>query len=436
LKALLIAPPQWIRGKKLLGEFCFPAVPLGLSYIAAVLESHGFSSAIMDMSFQEIGLERVEEKLAHDKPEIVGISSMTSNFQNALMVAKAVKLRSPESTVVMGGVHPTFTHKEILSTIPEVDVVVRYEGEFTMSDLADALENNRSLREVKGISFREGTRVISTPLRERIEDLDSLPFPAHHLLEPSVENYIRNFGKRSLPVITTRGCPFSCIYCSTMAFHGRKYRTRSIANVMAELEYLIEKFKADNISFIDDNFTMQNERVFAFCKEIKKRNLLIEWGCSARVDQVSEKLLKTMKEAGCNDLFLGIESVSQRVLSLVKKRYGVKQAKDAVRAAEKLGIRTHCSFIIGLPGESARTLRNMEKFVEETKPSGRVLPNLLVTFPGTELRERKSEYFSNQPSVSMADMTRTQLGIMAKFYKINYGVDKLFRVEPPNIVIE
>jgi radical SAM superfamily enzyme YgiQ (UPF0313 family) len=205
---------------------------------------------------------------------------------------------------------------------------------------------------------------------------------------------------------------------------------------MAELEYLVEKFKADNISFIDDNFTMQNERVFAICEEIKKRKLPIDWGCSARVDQVSEKLLKTMKEAGCNDLFLGIESVSQRVLNLVKKGYSVKQAKDAVRTAEKLGIRTHCSFIIGLPGESARSLRSIEKFIEETKPSGRVLPNLLVTFPGTELLERKSEYFSNQPTVSMADMTRTQLGMMTKFYKINYGVEKLFRVEPPNIVIE
>jgi radical SAM superfamily enzyme YgiQ (UPF0313 family) len=436
LKTLLIAPPQWIREKKLLGELCLTTVPLGLSYIAAVLESNGFSSEIMDMNFHEIGMERVEEKLAYDKPGIVGITSMTSNFQNALAVVKAVKLQSPGSNVVMGGVHATFMHKEILTTIPEVDIVVRYEGEFTMSELADALENGRSLRGVKGISFREGGSVVSTPLRERIEDLDSLPYPAHHLLKPSVEDYIKNFGKRSFPVMTTRGCPFGCIFCSTMAFHGRKYRTRSILNVMAELEYLVEKFKADNISFIDDNFTMQNERVFAICEEIKKRKLPIDWGCSARVDQVSEKLLKTMKEAGCNDLFLGIESVSQRVLNLVKKGYSVKQAKDAVRTAEKLGIRTHCSFIIGLPGESARSLRSIEKFIEETKPSGRVLPNLLVTFPGTELLERKSEYFSNQPTVSMADMTRTQLGMMTKFYKINYGVEKLFRVEPPNIVIE
>jgi radical SAM superfamily enzyme YgiQ (UPF0313 family) len=289
---------------------------------------------------------------------------------------------------------------------------------------------------VKGISFREEGKVVSTPLRERIEDLDSLPFPAHHLLEPSVEEYIKHYGKRNFPVITTRGCPFRCVYCSTMAFHGRKYRARGAANVVDEMEYLIEKFKADNISFVDDNFTMQNGRVLALCEEIKRRNVSIEWGCSARVDQVSEELLNVMKEAGCRDLFLGIESVSQRVLDLVRKGFSVRQAKVAVRTAEKLGIRTHCSFIIGLPRESPRTLRRMVQFVEETKPSGRVLPNLMVVFPGTALFERKREFFLNQPSVSMADMTRVQLELLTRFYKINYGQDELFRVVPPNIVIE
>lgn len=436
MKVLLVVPTHWVGKKRLLGEFFFPSIPLGLSYIAGVLESNGFSAAIMDLNFQGMNLEKLNEKIARYKPEIVGITTMTSNFQNAVAVAKAVKLQSPESVVVMGGVHATFMHREILATVPEVDVVVRYEGEITMSELADALDNGRSLREVKGISFREDGEVFSTPLRERIENLDILPYPPYHLLEPSAEEYMAYYGKRNFPVITTRGCPFGCVYCSTMAFHGRKYRTRSIANVMGELEYLIEKFKADNISFVDDNFTMQDKRVFALCEEIKKKNLSIEWGCSARVDQVSEELLKVMKEAGCKDIFFGIESVSQRVLDFVKKGYSVQQARNAVKTAEKLGIRTHCSFIIGLPRESAQTLRNICKFIEETKPSGRALPNLLVTFPGTELFERKSEYFSNQHSVSLADMTRVQLEIVTRFYKINYGIDELFRVTPPKIVVE
>jgi radical SAM superfamily enzyme YgiQ (UPF0313 family) len=221
-----------------------------------------------------------------------------------------------------------------------------------------------------------------------------------------------------------------------MAFNGRKYRTRSISNVIDELEYLIEKFKVSDISFVDDNFTMQNERVLKLCEEIKKRNFSFEWGCSARVDQVSGGILKVMKSAGCRDLFFGIESASQHVLDLVRKRFKIQEAKKAVKTAEKIGIRTHCSFIIGLPGESAKSLKKIARFIEETKPSGRVLPNLLDILPGTELFERTKEYFSNQPSISDADITKAQLEIVTEFYKYNFGIKELFRITPPNVGFE
>jgi radical SAM superfamily enzyme YgiQ (UPF0313 family) len=385
------------------------------------------------MRFNGMDQKKLDEMLDHMKPDLVGITSMTSNFPAAEYIAKFVKLRCPESLVVMGGVHATFMHREILAETPEADIIVRYEGEFTMAELAATLENGRSLKEVNGISFRDEGRIISNPDRERIEDLDCLPFPAHHLLEPKIKKY---FMYTSPPVLTTRGCPFSCIYCSTMAFHGRKYRTRSVTNVVLELEYLIDHYKVDKVSFIDDNFTMQPIRVFALCQEMKKRGLSIKWGCNARVDQVNEEILKVMKEAGCRDVFCGIESVSQRALDIVKKGYRVQQARDAVKMAEKLGIRTHCSFVLGLPGESKQTLKRMVQFVDETKPSGRALPNLLKIFPGTELSKRKEEYFSNYKPIGFADITKTQLDMFTKFLKVNYGTESLFRVEPPNIVVE
>jgi len=432
LKILLISPPN--RIKPSLGEYHSYAIPpLGLLYIAAVLESKGFSSKVLDMRFNGMDQKKLDEMLDHMKPDLVGITSMTSNFPAAEYIAKFVKLRCPESLVVMGGVHATFMHREILAETPEADIIVRYEGEFTMAELAATLENGRSLKEVNGISFRDEGRVISNPDRERIEDLDCLPFPAHHLLEPKIKKY---FMYTSPPVLTTRGCPFSCIYCSTMAFHGRKYRTRSVTNVVLELEYLIDHYKVDKVSFIDDNFTMQPIRVFALCQEMKKRGLSIKWGCNARVDQVNEEILKVMKEAGCRDVFCGIESVSQRALDIVKKGYRVQQARDAVKMAEKLGIRTHCSFVLGLPGESKQTLKRMVQFVDETKPSGRALPNLLKIFPGTELSKRKEEYFSNYKPIGFADITKTQLDMFTKFLKVNYGTESLFRVEPPNIVVE
>ena len=436
MQVLLVSPPDSMTGKKPLGKFTLATFPLGLCYIAAELQANGFSASILDLSFPNMAPKKLEEKLVQLDPDIVGISSMTSNFQSAVAIAKRVKALDSKAIVVMGGFHPTFLHRQVLATVPEVDVVVRYEGEYAMTELADALSKNNSLLDIKGISFRFKGEIVSTSFRDRIENLDALPYPAHHLLEPHVEEYIRLYGKRNFPVMTTRGCPFGCIYCSTMAFNGQKYRTRSILNVIGELEYLREKFNADNISFADDNFTMQNDRVFALCREIKDRKLDMEWGCSARVDQVSEELLKAMKGAGCTDVFFGIESMSQNVLDIVRKGYALNQAKDAVKTAEKLGIKTHCSFILGLPGETAESLNNIVSFIEETKPSGRVLPNLLEILPGTELAERKEEYFSHQAPISCADLTKSQLEIMTKFYQINYGLTEMFRVTPPNIVFE
>jgi len=436
LKVLLIVPPNSVADRKPLGKFTLSTSPLGLSYIAAVLEANGFSVSILDLSFPTMEMERLKEKIAQFEPDIVGVSTMTSNFPSAVLVAKKAKLWNPASIVVMGGIHATFLHRDILKTVPEVDFVVRYEGEYTMSELVDALDKKGFVENVKGISYREKGQLVSTPFRSRIEDLDGLPYPAHHLLEPSFEEYISYYGKRNFPIMTTRGCPFGCIYCSTMAFHGRKYRTRSIPNVIGELRYLIERFKADNISFADDNFTLQKDRVFSLCEEIRKENLSIEWGCSARVDQVSEELLKAMKSAGCTDIFFGIESTSQRVLDIVRKRFTVKQAKDAVKTAEKLGIRTHCSFVLGLPGESERSLNNIVSFLEETKPSGRVLPNLLQILPGTELSENTEKFFRNRASISDADKTKAQLEILARFYQLNYGLTELFRIPPPEVVFE
>ncbi len=419
-----------------LGRFDLSTIPLGLGYIAAVLESNGFLSTILDMSVTNMQTEKLDDRLNEIKPDIVGISTMTSNYLNATRVAKTVKRWNPECVVVMGGVHATFMHRNILETVPEVDVVVRYEGEFAMSELARVLDENDSPRAVRGISFRENGRLVSTPPRGCIEDLDKLPYPAHHLLEPPVEEYLGQYLPRSLPVMTSRGCPFSCIYCSTMALHGQRYRTRSIANVMGELEYLVEKFEVTDISFVDDNFTMQKDRVIELCREIKKRNLSIEWGCSARVDQVSDGLLRAMKDAGCRDIFFGIESASQHVLDLVRKGFRVEQAKEAVRTAEKLNIRTHCSFILGLPGESVRSLKNMVAFVEETKPTGRALPNRLSILPGTELFEKKEEYFSSQPTAPDADLTKTQIEIFTTFFRYRFAISELFRVVPPNLEIE
>ena len=435
LKVLLINPPYWVGDKIPLGYQRVPAVPLGLAYIASTMESEGITTKIIDMDLGNINFDELRQIIIDLDPDIVGVTSFTCNYINATNVARIVKSCKQEAIVILGGVHATFIHREILESVPEVDLVVRYEGEYTMCDIIDALERRKTLDDVKGITYRENGKIISNPLREKIEDLDALPFPALHLLEPSIENYIGKGEKRGLPVLTTRGCPFDCIFCSTTALHGRKYRTRSISNVVDEIEYIKNRYNVNVISFVDDNFTMQNDRVFDLCNEIKKRNLTIEWGCSTRVDLLSEELLKAMKSAGCGNIFFGLESASQEVLDTIRKGFSIDRAKDIVKLAEKLGIKTHCSFIIGLPEETVESLNKMVEFIQDVRPSARVLPNILEVLPGTELWDFKDGYFAETPRIPAADITRFQLELLFKFYEINAKTNELYRIAPPEIEI-
>ncbi|MCZ7359772.1 MAG: radical SAM protein [Candidatus Methanoperedens sp.] len=435
LRVLLINPSYWTGGRIPLGFIKVSSIPLGLGYIGAMLESNGISTKILDLDKLDNQTEILERNLNEFSPDIVGITSFTSNYHNAVRVARAVKLQRPEALVVMGGVHATFMFREILEEVPEIDVIVRYEGEYTMSELANALESKRPLNEVNGIVYRGNGRLISTPLRARIENLDEVPFPAHHLMEPSVKDYIGNHDVRSLPILTTRGCPFECIFCSTAALHGHLYRTRTNSNVVDELEYLKDKYDINNVSFVDDNFTMQKNRVFDLCNEMKKRNLSLKWGCSTRVDLLSEELLKTMKDAGCTDIFFGIESASQKVLDTIRKGFRIEEAREVVRLAEKLGLKTHCSFIIGLPEETADSLNSMIEFIGDVKPTGRVLPNMLDILPGTELLEHRDEFYPDHFSIPYPDITRSQIEIMLKFYEVNSKTNELLRIKPPKIIV-
>lgn len=412
-------------------------MPIGLGYIAAMLELNGFSTRIVDADALLLSRKELITRLKQFQPDIVGITSMSNNFPNAIKTAKIVKEWNREAVVVMGGVHPTFMHKEIMLSVPEVDIIARYEGELTLTEIAENIENKHSLEKIKGITFREDkNKITSTPFRQKNMELDKLPYPNFNVLEPSVESYIGKYGIRNYPIITTRGCPFGCIFCSTMAFHGRQYRTREIRRVVDEIEYIINKHRINDVSIVDDNFTLNNKRVVQFCEEMKKRQITVDWGCNARVDQVSTELLQEMHKAGCKEIFFGIESAFQPVLDVIRKGFTVKQAKAAVIAAERVGIRTHCSFIIGLPGETAQSLTKIVAFIKETKPTGRVLPNVLEILPGTELFVRSKEYFGSKASIPNADIVKTQVEIMTSFYRNNFDKNELFRVMPPNIAIE
>lgn len=359
--------------------------PLGMGYLAGYLRSKGIEVKIVDLRHDKNN--QFLSVLTEYDPDIVGISCMTPNQNEAYGVARTVKNKLNNPIVILGGVHATFMYDEILKTRKEIDIVAIGEGEITLYELCKALDSGFSinkLSEIKGIAFRENGNVVVTPPREKVENLDDLPWPAFDLVAlPGIETYFTD--SRDLPVLTSRGCPFKCAFCSTSVMHGQKYRKREPEKIVDELEYLNNKFSANKFSIVDDTFTVDKERTKKICFEIIRRNLEIRWGCSARVDTLSPDMVKVMKKAGCQGLFFGIESLNDNILKKIKKGFTSARAISIVKMALEEGLIVDTSFILGLPGDNLKNTKKIYDFVKKYKINGRVLTNTLQILPGTDM---------------------------------------------------
>ena len=360
--------------------------PLGLAYVGAVLERSGHRVVIYDC---QLGITHKElvEMLLSDNPELVGISATTPTFPSALSVGQKVKQSLPETIVVIGGVHVTALPQETMS-FECFDIAVLGEGEKTMEELALHLENNgtRGLKEVDGIAYREKGAINFTKPKGFIQDLDSLPYPARHLLPPPSNYRPTPASYRKLPLahlITTRGCPYQCTFCDRSIF-GAKYRARSVENVMGEIEELMDKYGVKEVKFFDDTFTLDRKRVFEICKEFKERKIDLGWSCLTRVDKISREMLIAMKDAGCWQVLFGLESGDPRMLSLLKKGSTVEQNERAVKLAHEVGLSVRADFIVGTPGETFESLERTLQFAIRLNMDFAHF-NKFTPYPGTEL---------------------------------------------------
>jgi anaerobic magnesium-protoporphyrin IX monomethyl ester cyclase len=365
--------------------------PLNLMYIGGALEEASYIVNIMDDDFEQLGYNKICKILSEEEPQLVGITTTSSTIKNALEYAKLVKKILPHSLTVIGGPHPTFMPVDILKTCPELDVVVIGEGEKTMVELASLSldKNNGQFNDVNGIAYRDNGNIKINPPRELIKDLDSIPFPARHLVP--FESYGTTRGKSS-DMITSRGCVYNCSYCSSSRIMGNKFRTRTPGNVVDEIEFLIDEYKLENIAFMDDNFMLNKRRANEIADEIKNRGLDIGFVASSRVDMVNKDLLKKLKGAGLTTIYYGIESGSQRILDMMKKGITLKQAEIAVKSAKNVGVEVLTSFILGFPGE---TRKEMDKTIDFSIKLNADYSqfSILTPFPGTpiyhELKEKK-----------------------------------------------
>jgi len=363
-------------------------IPPGLAYIAAVLEKDGHEVSVFDTTVEDRSLDEELEKA----PDLVGITANTATIEHAWEIAARVK-KAIDTTVVLGGPHPTILPDESLS-LPQIDIVVRGEGEETVIELCRKLEEGRDIAKVKGISLKKNGKIVHTPNRPLIKDLDKLPYPAYHLFKfekySNAQPLLTGFKKsaRSCFILTSRGCPYRCIYCSNAVF-GRKWRARSPENVVREWGYLIENLNPGEIVVQDDVFNINKDRAVRICELLIREKLnTVPWIAvnGLRADLVDHELLEKMKEAGCYRVGFGIESGSQRILNIINKKLGLDQVRYAMKAAKEVGLETMGFFMIGNPGENEETMEATIKFALELDPDFAFFA-MTTPFPGTELYE-------------------------------------------------
>ena len=383
MKVLLINPPQLTK---------YPQPPLGLAMLAAVIDEKGYSVKIVDLAALGASEDAIPQIIQNEKPDIVGVTAMTSTINSAIKVAHKVKESNSNILIILGGAHASILPEETLQKNPEIDIIIRGEGEKTILELVERINQQASdLSSILGLTYKTESGVRSNPSRPAILDLDTLPFPAFHLLPHGKYRLHPPFGRRSpaMPIIVSRGCPYGCIFCSKSVF-GNKYRNNGPIYVVDQIRLLIEKFGIKEIKFYDDVFTLDRKWVIAVCAELKNQGIYVPWTCETRVNLVDDELLKTMRAAGCYMIAYGVESGDQEILTQVGKNVTLDQITKAFSLTHKAGISTVGYFMLGAPNETPETIKRTIEFAKRLNPDF-VQFSIATPYPGTELSRLATE---------------------------------------------
>lgn len=380
---------------------------LGLGYLAAYLEKEKILVEILDIAAEGIGrVEKIGEKARYGlsekeikerikkiSPDIIGITCIsTLHAQDAHETARIAKEVNSKILVVMGGAHPSANSREVLKD-KNVDIVVRGEGEITLFEIVKNFKEGKSLDNIAGTSRRMGKRIIENPMRPPVSNIDALPFPARHLLP--MEIYFKDIRQRTnyamrdraMTMISSRGCPGSCVYCAVRTVWGRFWRGRSPKNVVDEIESIIRDFGANEIHFIDDSISVSMKRLDGICDEIIKRKLDIKWTTpnGIAIWLLNKNLMKKMKKAGCYRLTFGLESGNPDTLhNFIGKHYDYNKAKEIIKFASGIGLWTIGTFIIGFPHETREKIEDTINFALSTDLDFAVF-YIANPFPGTPM---------------------------------------------------
>ncbi len=368
--------------------------PLGLAYLASSLEEAGHNVKIIDSLAMNYNQGDIYNQIKSFEPDVVGVSSSTQAVYDSLKILKNVKENLPGCLTLLGGPHPTALAKELLLECPYVDVVIKGEGEKTFVEL---LEKKKKIKysEVKGIVYRCGDRIVDNGPRVRIKNLDDLPLPAYHLLP--MEKYLAKIKGDALDkknisiqlsgnILTSRGCPYNCSFCSSRVIWGNNIIMRKPEKVVEELKFLVDKYKRKYIEFSDEFFTINKERVKRIGELIKKEKIDIGYSCNSRVNLFNKEIAHSLKNSGCQSVFFGFESGVQKILDFLCKGFKVEDSFKAVKNAKAYGLKVNGHFIIGVPGETRDMINKTIDFALKLD-LGRSNFSFLTPYPGTKIYE-------------------------------------------------
>jgi radical SAM superfamily enzyme YgiQ (UPF0313 family) len=387
MRVLLINPP--FTGFGGLEGHGGKAAPLNLGYLASFLRMQKPETdiRILDAEGLRLGFDEVEQEVRNYMPDLIAITTPTPAYVHVLEVAKRTKAISRDIYVAVGGPQPS-AFPELCAGEEDIDFAFFGESEVSFYELVERLDKGGSLEEVDGMAFK-GTdgNVVVNKHRALVADLDTLPFPARdlmplHIYYPTATKRVS--GKRSANMITSRGCPYDCTYCESKVIWTRKARFRGPDNVVDEIEECVTKYGLGEFNFHDDILPLRRERTIEICREIRRRKLDISWVGMTRVNFVWDDVMLEMKKAGCRKLMFGLESGSNELLEIMKKKATVEEARDAFAICKRAGIKTMASFMLGNIGETEETVRQTIDLAKELNPDT-VAFFISVPYPGTEL---------------------------------------------------
>jgi len=387
IRILLINPP--IRPTEIYSRFAgaAPRLPaLGIRYLSAFMQRAGYDASVVDAAVSSMSHEDLRALITRQRPDVVGVTATTVALKSARDVVRMVKALPSRCLTILGGAHLSALPGPTMRECPGVDIGVVGEGEHTLLEICERHGRGEALDDVAGTVVHRDGKIHVNAARAPERNLDVFPPPDWDDLDGRRSYAHTPFrgSQSTVPLISSRGCPFGCGYCDQSVF-GRTWRAHSAARVVEEMEQASRRSAASFVSFEDDNFLLDKDRVADLCRMLRRKNLAIEWGCSARVTSLDSEILAGMRSAGCRVIYVGIESASPRVLKLVDRRISTDKVRAGVSLIKRAGLRAYGSFVLGFPTETRREMRDTVRFALELPLDGASF-FVFVPYPNTRLR--------------------------------------------------